>query len=104
MYQGAAVKGLLCMVHQTRLRVCICWLSQELWYQHLLILTPQVLVVRRGDNPSACIGPPALTPALFSHSSQVHNLTVRAKGKLLLENTSFTIAAGRRYGLAGPNG
>jgi ATP-binding cassette subfamily F protein 1 len=34
----------------------------------------------------------------------VHNLTIRAKGKLLLENTSFTIAAGRRYGLAGPNG
>jgi ABC-type molybdenum transport system ATPase subunit/photorepair protein PhrA len=38
------------------------------------------------------------------HCMQVHNLTVRAKGKLLLENTSFTIAAGRRYGLAGPNG
>lgn len=25
---------------------------------------------------------------------QVHNLTVRAKGKLLLENTSLTITAG----------
>jgi hypothetical protein len=24
----------------------------------------------------------------------VHNLTIRAKGKLLLENTSLTIAAG----------
>jgi ATP-binding cassette subfamily F protein 1 len=35
---------------------------------------------------------------------KVHNLTVRAKGKLLLENTSLTIAAGRRYGLVGPNG
>ncbi len=35
---------------------------------------------------------------------QVHNLTVRAKGKLLLENTTLTIAAGRRYGLVGPNG
>lgn len=35
---------------------------------------------------------------------QVHNLTIRAKGKVLLENTSLTIAAGRRYGLAGPNG
>jgi ATP-binding cassette subfamily F protein 1 len=34
----------------------------------------------------------------------VHNLTIRAKGKVLLENTSLTIAAGRRYGLAGPNG
>jgi ATP-binding cassette subfamily F protein 1 len=31
-------------------------------------------------------------------------LTIRAKGKVLLENTSLTIAAGRRYGLAGPNG
>jgi ATP-binding cassette subfamily F protein 1 len=34
----------------------------------------------------------------------VHNLTIRAKGKLLLEGASLTIAAGRRYGLAGPNG
>lgn len=34
----------------------------------------------------------------------MHNLTIRAKGKVLLENTSLTIAAGRRYGLAGPNG
>uniref|UniRef100_A0A7S3QXV4 ABC transporter domain-containing protein n=1 Tax=Dunaliella tertiolecta TaxID=3047 RepID=A0A7S3QXV4_DUNTE len=33
-----------------------------------------------------------------------HNLTVRAKGKLLLENCTFTISAGRRYGLVGPNG
>ncbi|KAF8072920.1 ABCF4 [Scenedesmus sp. PABB004] len=35
---------------------------------------------------------------------KVTNLTIRAKGKVLLENTSLTIAAGRRYGLAGPNG
>ncbi len=35
---------------------------------------------------------------------QVHNMTVRAKGKMLLENTDVTIAAGRRYGLVGPNG
>jgi hypothetical protein len=35
---------------------------------------------------------------------QAQNLTIRAKGKVLLENTSLTIAAGRRYGLAGPNG
>ncbi len=35
---------------------------------------------------------------------QVHNLTIRAKGKVLLENTTLTIAAGRRYGLVGPNG
>jgi len=34
----------------------------------------------------------------------VHSLTVRVKGKVLLENTNVTIAAGRRYGLAGPNG
>jgi len=35
---------------------------------------------------------------------KVQRLTIRAKGKLLLENTSLTIAAGRRYGLMGPNG
>ncbi len=35
---------------------------------------------------------------------QVHNLTIRAKGKVLLENTTLTITAGRRYGLVGPNG
>eukprot|EP00889_Picochlorum_renovo_P001734 jgi/Picre1/28764/NNA_004163.t1 len=35
---------------------------------------------------------------------KVHNMTIRAKGKILLENTTLTIAAGRRYGLVGPNG
>jgi ATP-binding cassette subfamily F protein 1 len=35
---------------------------------------------------------------------KVHNLTIRAKGKILLENTTLTVAAGRRYGLVGPNG
>lgn len=35
---------------------------------------------------------------------QVQNLTIRAKGKVLLENTAVTVTAGRRYGLAGPNG
>ncbi len=35
---------------------------------------------------------------------QVHNLTIRAKGKVLLESTMLTVAAGRRYGLVGPNG
>lgn len=35
---------------------------------------------------------------------QVHNLTIRAKGKVLLEATTLTITAGRRYGLVGPNG
>ena len=34
----------------------------------------------------------------------MHSLTVRVKGKVLLENTNVTITAGRRYGLAGPNG
>ena len=29
---------------------------------------------------------------------------MRAKGKLLLENTLFSVTAGRRYGLVGPNG
>ena len=29
---------------------------------------------------------------------------MRAKGKILLENTLLTITYGRRYGLVGPNG
>ena len=37
-------------------------------------------------------------------AGQVHNLTIRAKGKVLLEGTTLTITAGRRYGLVGPNG
>ena len=36
--------------------------------------------------------------------AQVHRMTIRAKGKMLLENTDVTITAGRRYGLVGPNG
>lgn len=43
-------------------------------------------------------------PAQPTTHAQVHNLTIRAKGKVLLENTTLTIAAGRRYGLVGPNG
>jgi len=35
---------------------------------------------------------------------QVHNMTIRAKGKALLESTMLTITQGRRYGLVGPNG
>ena len=31
-------------------------------------------------------------------------MTVRAKGKVLLEHTLLAITAGRRYGLVGPNG
>ena len=37
---------------------------------------------------------PAVTPAL---SLQVHNLTLRAKGKILLEGAHLAITAGRRY-------
>jgi ATP-binding cassette, subfamily F, member 1 len=35
---------------------------------------------------------------------KVHSLTLRAKGKVLLDKTDVTIVAGRRYGLVGPNG
>jgi ATP-binding cassette subfamily F protein 1 len=35
---------------------------------------------------------------------KIEGLSVSARGKVLLENTSFTIVAGRRYGLVGPNG
>ena len=35
---------------------------------------------------------------------KVQNLTIRAKGKVLLDSTTLTVTAGRRYGLAGPNG
>ena len=35
---------------------------------------------------------------------KIDGLSVSARGKTLLENTSFTIVAGRRYGLVGPNG
>eukprot|EP00891_Asterochloris_glomerata_P000400 jgi/Astpho2/400/Aster-03452 len=35
---------------------------------------------------------------------KVHNMSVRAKGKLLLESTLLQVTAGRRYGLVGPNG
>lgn len=34
----------------------------------------------------------------------MHNLTIRAKGKALLESTVLTVSQGRRYGLVGPNG
>lgn len=49
-------------------------------------------------------GDVASAAAVSALDVKVHNMTVRAKGKLLLENTSFTISAGRRYGLVGPNG
>lgn len=39
-----------------------------------------------------------------SRDIKVDGLSVSARGKVLLENTSFVIVAGRRYGLVGPNG
>lgn len=39
-----------------------------------------------------------------SRDIKVDNFSVSARGKTLLENTSVTIVAGRRYGLVGPNG
>ncbi len=42
-----------------------------------------------------------MTPSLCM---QVHNMTIRAKGKALLESTQLTVTQGRRYGLVGPNG
>jgi ATP-binding cassette subfamily F protein 1 len=51
---------------------------------------------RQGDGDGAA--------TLSATDVVVHSLTIRAKGKVLLENTTCTIAAGRRYGLVGPNG
>jgi hypothetical protein len=43
--------------------------------------------------------PTGSVPRSTHTRAQVHNLTVRAKGKLLLENTSLTITAGAyRFG------
>lgn len=39
-----------------------------------------------------------------SRDIKVDSFSVSARGKTLLENTSLTIVAGRRYGLVGPNG
>ena len=35
---------------------------------------------------------------------KVNKLTIRAKGKVLLDNTALTVANGRKYGMLGPNG
>ena len=35
---------------------------------------------------------------------KVEGMSVAARGKVLLDNASFTLVAGRRYGLVGPNG
>ena len=64
--------------------------------------------IARPPHPKASLPsspPPRPLPyTALCRSLQVHNISVRAKGKLLLENTTLTIAAGRRYGLVGPNG
>jgi ABC-type glutathione transport system ATPase component len=46
----------------------------------------------------------ARSAAENSSDVKVHSLTLRAKGKVLLDRTDVTIVAGRRYGLVGPNG
>lgn len=56
--------------------------------------------MRHGESQCGCeASQPELSLVL-----QVHSLSVRAKGKLLLENTQLSVTAGRRYGLVGPNG
>jgi len=49
---------------------------------------------------------PAETAEQMANASdiKVQNLTISAKGKLLLENTALTLVSQRRYGLVGPNG
>eukprot|EP00894_Picocystis_sp_ML_P001178 jgi/Pico_ML_1/51695/g266.t1 len=42
--------------------------------------------------------------AAHSRDVRVEKLTMRAKGKILLDNASLSIVNGRRYGLVGPNG
>jgi ATP-binding cassette, subfamily F, member 1 len=49
-------------------------------------------------------GSDAVGGAVSATDIKVHNLTIRAKGKILLEGASLTVTAGRRYGLVGPNG
>ena len=51
-----------------------------------------------GDNDSEVGGTVSATDI------KVQNLTIRAKGKVLLDRTTLNVTAGRRYGLAGPNG
>jgi ATP-binding cassette subfamily F protein 1 len=57
--------------------------------------------VRLARGTEAAAGDAA---AAGARDIKVDGLSVSARGKTLLENTSFTIVAGRRYGLVGPNG
>ena len=53
---------------------------------------------------SSALGGDAVGGAVSATDIKVHNLTIRAKGKILLEAASLAVTAGRRYGLVGPNG
>jgi ABC transporter len=68
-----------------------------------------VAIRRCGSRPAIdarSVGSGTLAGAIHNQLClpQVHRMTIRAKGKMLLENTDVTITAGRRYGLVGPNG
>jgi hypothetical protein len=86
----------------SRQRACAAWRGA------LLLRSPrQGHAETHAPSSHAYTHPQATHTNTHTHTTpraQVHNLTIRAKGKVLLENTSLTIAAGRRYGLAGPNG
>ena len=56
----------------------------------------QVRVAKVGDSQAEAMA--------HSKDVKVDSFSVSARGKVLLENTSFTLVAGRRYGLVGPNG
>lgn len=66
----------------------------------------KVDALREEDVYDVSFQAPAESAELMATASdiKVQKLTIRAKGKLLLENTALTIVAQRRYGLVGPNG
>ena len=57
-----------------------------------------------GGTAASALGGDAVGGAVSATDIKVHNLTIRAKGKILLEAASLAVTAGRRYGLVGPNG
>ena len=60
--------------------------------------------LRHDADPAAAGAAGARCDEAACFGMQVHNLTIRAKGKALLESTVLTVSQGRRYGLVGPNG
>ena len=62
--------------------------------------------LREEDVYNVSFMAPAETAEQMANASdiKVQNLTISAKGKLLLDNTALTIVNQRRYGLVGPNG